>query len=175
MSLSHQTVQTHLSLSTHVPSSPRGGMEVAVYSSDIFLSLWQWIWFRGCCLSSSTESLDLSHNTLNQKQKYLGKKEIQAPSKNIHRIIEQPRLERSLKRSSGAAFHGKGILNEIIQHPVQPHLENLQRWGLYHVPGEVVPVSDCSHCKKRSFLYQDETSLSATHTHCLLPSPRGSL
>jgi len=30
-------------------------------------------------------------------QQYLGKKKIQAPSKNVHRIIEQPRLEETSK------------------------------------------------------------------------------
>lgn len=34
---------------------------------------------------------------------------------------------------------------------VQPHLENLQWWGLYHVPGEVVAVTDCSHWEKFLF------------------------
>lgn len=55
---------------------------------------------------------------------------------------------RNLKRSSGLTFHGKGQLDEFIWHPVQSHPEHPQWWGLYHLPGEVVPRVDCSHCKK---------------------------
>lgn len=40
------------------------------------------------------------------------------------------------------------FLDEVIQHPAQPHLESLQQWHLRHIPGEIVLVADCFHCKK---------------------------
>lgn len=45
---------------------------------------------------------------------------------------------RDLKRPSGPTFRGKGSLDNIIQHPVLPHLENFQQWQLYHIPEDVV-------------------------------------
>lgn len=36
---------------------------------------------------------------------------------------------------------GKGSLDEIIQQPVQPHLEHPQWWGFCHIPGEIVPMT----------------------------------
>lgn len=46
----------------------------------------------------------------------------------------------------------EGNLDEIIWHPVQSHLENLQWWGLYHTPGDAAPANNCSHRKKKKFL-----------------------
>jgi len=63
----------------------------------------------------------------------------------------------------------------IVSRRILKTSENLQQWGLYHIPGEIVAVTCWCHCKKISFLYQDETSLSATCTHCPLSSPCGSL
>lgn len=89
-----------------------------------------------------------------------------------HKIIEVLRLERT---SKGPSFHGKESLDEIIWHPVQLDLENLQGWGLCHILGEGVPVSACSYCKTISFLCQDKTYPSVTCTCCSLSSPRGAL
>lgn len=66
---------------------------------------------------------------------------------NHDRVIEQLSLEVTLKDHPIQPFVGKGA-HEIICRPVQPHLGNLQLQGLYHVPGKVITVHDCSHCKK---------------------------
>lgn len=89
-----------------------------------------------------------------------------------HRIVQ---VGRDLKRSSTPTLHGKGSLDEVIFHPVQLHLKNLQRSGFYHIPCDVVPVNNCSHCNKISFLCWDETSTGATGTCCPLSSPCGFL
>jgi len=56
------------------------------------------------------------------------------PQSQNHRTVQ---TGRDLEKSSGPAFHGKGSLDEFIQHPVQSHLQNLQDWGLYHVSGRL--------------------------------------
>lgn len=61
-----------------------------------------------------------------------------------HRISQ---VGKDLKRSSHPEFCGKGSLESIICHLVQLHLENLQERGPYHMPEDVVPVSDCSYHK----------------------------
>lgn len=68
-----------------------------------------------------------------------------------YRIMEQPRLEETLKDHC-PTFFGKRNLDEIIWHPVQLHLENLQRQKFYHMPWEVVPVVDCSQSKNLFFV-----------------------
>lgn len=70
--------------------------------------------------------------------------------KMFYRILGQPRLEGSSK-SCGPKFCGKGSLDEINQHPLWLHLENLQWRGPHHIPGEVVTVNVCSHYKKQIF------------------------
>lgn len=47
---------------------------------------------------------------------------------------------RDLERSSGPPFHRKGSLGGIVKHLVRWHPTTLQQWGLYSVPGEVVPL-----------------------------------
>lgn len=72
---------------------------------------------------------------------------------------------RDLKRS--ANFCGR----REPRCPYVTHPENLQGWGFHHIPGEVVPVMDCSYCKKNKiFLHQGKTSPCATCpiTLCLL-------
>lgn len=56
--------------------------------------------------------------------------------------------------------------DEIMQYPVQPHVENL-----HHTPGEGVPVMSCSHCKN-FFLISKWNPIC---TRCPFASPCGSL
>jgi len=70
----------------------------------------------------------------------------------------------------------KGSLDEIIEHPVQLYPENLQRWGIYHIPREAVPVNDCSYSKK-FFSYVEIKCIPVQPVlvpHCLLHmAPQG--
>lgn len=48
-----------------------------------------------------------------------------------HRVTEEPRLEGTSEDYQVQPFLRKGSLDEI--HPIQPHLDNLQWWGPYHI------------------------------------------
>lgn len=50
-----------------------------------------------------------------------------------HRVTEEPRLEGTSEDYQVQPFLRKGSLDEISKHPIQPHLDNLQWWGPYHV------------------------------------------
>lgn len=45
---------------------------------------------------------------------------------HFHKITEQPRLEGTSKDRQIQPFMVKGSLDEIMEHPVQLHLENVQ-------------------------------------------------
>lgn len=63
-----------------------------------------------------------------------------------YRFREQSRW--GLQKITWSNLLWKGSLDEVTEEPVQSQLENLHGWGLYMVPGKVVPVNDCSHSKK---------------------------
>lgn len=46
------------------------------------------------------------------------------------------------RRSPGPTLHGKGSLDEVLWHPVQPILRTSSN-GDCHIPGEVAPVNNC--------------------------------
>lgn len=48
-------------------------------------------------------------------------------------------------------------LEKMAQHPVQPHLKSAQHWGIHCFPGEVIPVTDCSHCETFSSCVHSES------------------
>lgn len=74
------------------------------------------------------------------------------PGYMANRIAEQPRMEGTSEDHQVQPSVGKGSLDEIIQHLTQSHLESLQWRELYHIPGEVVSVTDCYHHKKMSYI-----------------------
>lgn len=89
------------------------------------------------------------------------------------KVLESPRLIPQTRWSSEQRiiewFYGVPRFECTLEdHPVQNfvekeprwrylrsaqfYLENFQWWGLYRVPGKVVPVTGCSHSKKKIFL-----------------------
>lgn len=67
-------------------------------------------------------------------------------SGKFHVPFVESQTDPDWKGSSSSFFCGKGSQGDC-SNLVQLHLENLQCWRLYYPPGEVIPVSDCSHCK----------------------------
>lgn len=70
------------------------------------------------------------------------------------------------QKSSGPTFHGKRSIHYIIIDDTHCPVTswNPQCWGLHHVPGKVVPVTDCSHCKKFFLTLSGSLSLCSWHS-----------
>lgn len=75
-----------------------------------------------------------------------------------HRITGQPRLVTISEDHQVQLFMGKGgpRWDYLAPGPIafcKPPVK-----GICHVLGKIAQVIDCSHCKKNSFCYQEETS-----------------
>lgn len=104
---------------------------------------------RVSCLNALTQT---SYLKMTETHWYCGPVRVDVSSTTIPGITEY-----QVGSPDPAFFWPKCSLDRMGQHLVELNLKNVQCCRIPHFPGEIIPVPDCSHCKKNSFCVQLES------------------